>query len=103
MQFINIFMLVGLASVAIPIIIQILNRKNSRRIEWGAWIFLDKPMKKRKNRIAFQGKGTDTWEWYWLQNKYDGSAAYFALVDTSGDASYDLASYSCGVRPDFKI
>ena len=54
MQFINIFMLVGLASVAIPIIIQILNRKNSRRIEWGAWIFLDKTMKKRKKKVLLE-------------------------------------------------
>ena len=61
------------------------------------------PMKKRKNRIAFQGKGTDTWEWYWLQNKYDGSAAGFAGVGNSGDASYDNASTSYGVRPAFKI
>ena len=54
MQFINIFMLVGLLAVAIPIIIQILNRKNSRRIEWGAWIFLDKTMKKRKKKVLLE-------------------------------------------------
>lgn len=57
------------------------------------------PMKKRKNRIAFQGKGTDTWEWYWLQNKYDGSAAYFAVVGNGGAAGYRHASASRGVRP----
>ena len=61
------------------------------------------PMKKRKNRIAFQGKGTDTWEWYWLQNKYDGSAAGFANVAGGGLAYCDSASYSAGVRPAFKI
>lgn len=62
------------------------------------------PMKKRKNRIAFQGKGTDTWEWYWLQNKYDGSAADFAIVYFSyGSADYSNASSSLGVRPAFKI
>ena len=54
MQFINIFMLAGLASVAIPIIIQILNRKNTRRISWGAWIFLDKTMKKRKKKVLLE-------------------------------------------------
>lgn len=54
MQFINIFMLAGLAAVAIPIIIQILNRKNTRRIEWGAWIFLDKTMKKRKKKVLLE-------------------------------------------------
>ena len=61
------------------------------------------PMKKRKNRIAFQGKGTDTWEWYCLQNKYDGSAAYFASVSNYGRAYSNDASYSNGVRPAFKI
>ena len=61
------------------------------------------PMKKRKNRIAFQGKGTDTWEWYWLQNKYDGSAAAFALVGRNGNAYSGNASNAYGVRPAFKI
>ena len=61
------------------------------------------PMKKRKNRIAFQGKGTDTWEWYWLQNKYDGSAANFADVSNLGNANSNGASTSRGVRPAFKI
>lgn len=61
------------------------------------------PMKQRKNRIAFQGKGTDRWEWYWLQNPHKRYAAYFASVDTSGNADYDGASYADGVRPAFKI
>ena len=61
------------------------------------------PMKKRQNRIAFQGKGTDTWEWYWLQNKYDGSAADFAFVTDNGVAASSYASASLGVRPAFKI
>ena len=36
MQFINILMLFGLLAVSIPIIIQLLTRKNVRRIAWGA-------------------------------------------------------------------
>ena len=36
MQFINILMLGGLAAVAVPILIQILTRRNSRRVDWGA-------------------------------------------------------------------
>ena len=58
-------------------------------------------MKYRKNRIAFQGKGTDEWEWYWLQNVY--SASSFALVSTTGIANANIASNSFGVRPAFKI
>jgi hypothetical protein len=60
------------------------------------------PMKERKNRIAFQGKGTDEWEWYWLQNVKKDSAAYFAGVNSRGYASSN-ASYAGGVRPAFKI
>lgn len=61
------------------------------------------PMKKRKNRIAFQGKGTDRWEWYWLQNAHKRYAAYFAFVYYGGLAYYDSASLARGVRPAFKI
>ena len=58
-------------------------------------------MKYRKNRIAFQGKGTDEWEWYWLQNVY--SASHFANVANGGTADSNGASSSLGVRPAFKI
>lgn len=61
------------------------------------------PMKQRKNRIAFQGKGTDRWEWYWLQNAHKRYAAAFANVAGNGDAYYDTASCAYGVRPAFKI
>lgn len=61
------------------------------------------PMKKRKNRIAFQGKGTDRWEWYWLQNAHKRYAANFANVNDYGYATYTNASNASGVRPAFKI
>lgn len=54
MQFFNMLMLGGLAAVAIPIIIQILTRKNVRRINWGAWLFLDKTMKKRRRKVLLE-------------------------------------------------
>lgn len=60
-------------------------------------------MEEIRNRIAFQGRGTDTWEWWWLQNKAEGSAALFARVSTNGFATSYLASYGFGVRPAFKI
>lgn len=59
------------------------------------------PMKSLKNCIAFQGKGTDEWEWYWLQNVY--SASGFACVYGNGNAGYLAASNSLGVRPAFLI
>lgn len=54
MQFINIFMLLGLAAIAIPIIIQIITRKNAKRIDWGAWIFLDRTMQKRQRKVLLE-------------------------------------------------
>ena len=61
-----------------------------------------KPMKQRRNRIAFQGKNGG-WEWYWLQNKCRDSAAFFAAVDHLGYANYDSSSGSRGIRPVFKL
>lgn len=61
------------------------------------------PMKDRRNRIAFQGSKTGTWEWYWLMNRVEGSAAGFASVGYDGGAGFYPASSSRGVRPAFKI
>ena len=61
-----------------------------------------KPMKQRRNRIAFQGKNGG-WEWYWLQNKRRDSVAHFARVNFYGDADYTNTSNSRGVRPVFKL
>jgi len=60
-------------------------------------------MKKRRNRIAFQGLNGD-WEWYWLQNKVRSvrSATNACNVNDGGDAFASGASYSYGVRPLFK-
>lgn len=60
------------------------------------------PMKSRRNRIAFRGKDED-WEWWWLVNTVEDSAAAFADVLLSGTAAYYDASYARGVRPAFKI
>lgn len=60
-------------------------------------------MRDIKNRIAFQSKDTGIWEWYWLQNVPNDSAARSAAVNSSGNASDNYASYSSGVRPAFKI
>lgn len=61
-----------------------------------------KPMKKRRNRIAFQGK-EGAWEWYWLMNRHKDSASDFASVFYAGNASCDPASYPLGVRPVFLL
>lgn len=60
------------------------------------------PMKSRRNRIAFRGKD-ESFEWYWLENEVEDSAAYFAFVDTTGAANCTDASNAYGVRPAFKI
>ena len=61
-----------------------------------------KPMKKKRNRIAFQGK-EGAWEWYWLMNRHKDYASYFANVSYCGDAYSHYASYSRGVRPVFLL
>lgn len=60
-------------------------------------------MENRRERIAFQGSETGTWEWYWLQNKVEDSASTFARVDGDGNASCGGASSSHGVRPVFLL
>ena len=59
-----------------------------------------KPMKKRRNRIAFRGK-ENAWEWYWLMNRHKDYASYFASVGTTGFAYCSHAGRSLGVRPVF--
>ena len=59
-------------------------------------------MKQRKNRIASQGLNGG-WEWYWLQNRVQNSAAGFANVGSNGGADCNYASDAYGVRPVVKI
>lgn len=59
-------------------------------------------MKKRRNRMAFDGSNGET-QAYWLQNKRVRSATAFCYVDYSGFASTYSASYSLGVRPLYRI
>lgn len=61
-----------------------------------------KPMKQRKNRIASQGLNGG-WEWYWLQNRAQNSAACFAVVGYYGNCNCSYASREAGVRPVAKI
>lgn len=64
-----------------------------------------KGMDNRRNRIAFYGAETGTWEWkwYWLQNRVEDMAFDFARVATLGGADYGGASRSVGVRPVFLL
>lgn len=61
-----------------------------------------KPMKKKRNRIAFQGK-EGAWEWYWLMNRHKDYASNFAFVAYTGGAYFSHASTSVGVRPVFLL
>ena len=60
-------------------------------------------MENRRERIAFQGSETGTWELYWLQNKIEGPISLFVSVDYNGNANYNNAFYSGGVRPVFLL
>lgn len=61
-----------------------------------------KPMKKRRNRMAFDGLNGET-QAYWLQNKRVRSATYFCIVYYDGYAYNYYASNSLGVRPLYRI
>lgn len=60
------------------------------------------PMKKRRNRMAFDGLNGET-QAYWLQNKRVRSATNFCFVYTTGLANSNYASISLGVRPLYRI
>ncbi len=60
------------------------------------------PMKKRRNRMAFDGLNGET-QAYWLQNKRVGSATDFCYVNGTGFADGNRASFSIGVRPLYRI
>lgn len=62
-----------------------------------------KGMKNCRNRIAFQGSKTGTWEWYGLQNRVGNTYAHFARVDSAGNAGCNSASASFSVRPVFLL
>lgn len=68
------------------------------------------PMKDRRNRIAYLGKGgttDDDWQWWWLSNQTwlrdVANTTHFAAVYGNGNASHTHASNSLGVRPAFKL
>ena len=61
------------------------------------------PMKDRRNRISFQGNKTGNWQWYWLQNKANDYATYFAIACGNGDCYHGRGSLAGGVHPVFKI
>ena len=62
-----------------------------------------KPMKKRRNRMAFDGTKYEKFQWYWLANKVEDSVSRFASVDAGGNADYYNVTNSIGIRPTFKI
>lgn len=61
------------------------------------------PMKRRRNRMAFDITRDENLQWYWLMNKARESVLYFSLVYYDGSMDVVGASTSFGVRPVFKI
>lgn len=62
-----------------------------------------KPMKKRRNRMAFDGSKDENLQWYWLMNKVRESVSSFSGGSSIGSADCGSASSSGGVRPIFKL
>lgn len=61
------------------------------------------PMKKRRNRMAFDGTKDDNLQWYWLMNKARESIPDFSRACYDGYSDVGGAHNSFGVRPVFKI
>ncbi len=54
MSFIHQALLYGLAGIAIPIILHLLNRRSAKQIEWGAMLFLLDSVESRRRRIQLE-------------------------------------------------
>lgn len=54
MTFLNYIMLFGLAAVAVPVIIHLLNRRKARTVDWGAMQFLLASLASRNRRILIE-------------------------------------------------
>ena len=54
MSFLNPALLAGLAAIAIPIIIHLLNRRTAKVLDWGAMLFLRESVESRKKRIQLE-------------------------------------------------
>ncbi|MFW6132272.1 MAG: BatA domain-containing protein [Planctomycetota bacterium] len=54
MGFYNIFMLIGLAAVAVPIVIHLLNRRRAKVVDWGAMQFLLGSAAARNRRVMIE-------------------------------------------------
>ncbi|MEI8241772.1 MAG: BatA domain-containing protein [bacterium] len=54
MLFQNIWMLAGIAGIAIPVIIHLLNRRQAKIIDWGAMLFLLDSLLSRRRRVLLE-------------------------------------------------
>ena len=54
MEFVNVWMLLGLIAVAVPVVIHLLNRKSGKTVEWGAWRFLLNSMMQRRRKVLLE-------------------------------------------------
>ena len=54
MAFVNALLLFGILAVSIPILIQLLTRRHTKKIPWGAMLFLQAAMNKRKRKVLLE-------------------------------------------------
>lgn len=54
MEFVAPLMLLGLAGIAIPVILHLFNRRTARIVDWGAFRFLESSLLKRKRRLLLE-------------------------------------------------
>ena len=54
MFFLHPWLLLGLAVLAVPVLLHLFNRKRSRRVEWGAMLFLSASLALRRRRVMLE-------------------------------------------------
>ena len=54
MEFFSPWMLLGLAAIAVPVLIHLFNRKSAKTIQWGAFLFLLDSMVSRRRRMLIE-------------------------------------------------
>ncbi len=54
MEFVTPWMLLGIAAIAIPILIHLMNRRSAKTVDWGAFYFLRDSILKRRTRVLIE-------------------------------------------------
>ena len=55
------------------------------------------------SKVKYRHSATGSTAWWWERSPYYYNSAYFCYVSTNGSADGNLARYSSGVAPAFRV